>query len=83
MVGVEQLIDWHYAAQKSDQKASLLNHLRNAWKPLDNDKLHKNLDNLLSNENDAQCILYFTMRNRKLLEKEYFDRVEAISEAFR
>ena len=69
MDAVEQFIDWHYSDPGSDEKASLLNHLQLAWKPLSDDKLHKNLDKLLTDENNAQCILYFTMRNRKLLEK--------------
>jgi len=69
MDAVEQFIDWHYSDPGSDEKASLLNHLQRAWKPLSDDKLHKNLDKLLTDENNAQCILYFTMRNRKLLEK--------------
>ena len=70
MGGIEQLIDWHYSVPGSEEKTSLLNELRRAWEPLSDDKLHKNLDNLLTREKNAQCILYFTMRNRKLLQEE-------------
>ena len=69
MVGVEQLIDWHYSDPKSAEKASLLNHLIETWESLSSGKLHGILDELLTIKPGAQCIIYFTMRNRRELEK--------------
>lgn len=70
MVGVEQLIDWHYSSAGSAEKASLLDHLIETWESLSNGKLHGILDELLTIKPGAQCIIYYTMRNRRELAKK-------------
>ena len=74
MGGIEQLIDWHYSVPGSEEKTSLLNELRRAWEPLSDDKLHKNLDNLLTREKTLNASFISPCETESYCKKRIFQQ---------